>query len=99
MDWPGRLHAAAALTAPRYVPGQAKGTVPPLRWAVLLAAVVLLWGGGCAQRWVTLRSAPHNPLADQLQLTSWGGPQPTARTMQLLRVYNLTDDLRATCAR
>ncbi len=94
MDWPGRLHAAAALTAPRYVPGQAKGTVPPLRWAVLLAAVVLLWGGGCAQRWVTLRSAPHNPLADQLQLTSWGGPQPTARTMQLLRVYNLTDDLQ-----
>jgi pimeloyl-ACP methyl ester carboxylesterase len=36
---------------------------------------------------------PRNPLGDQLQLTSWSGPQPTPQTMQLLRVYNLTDML------
>ncbi len=60
---------------------------------VLLAVLVCL-PGGCAEKWVTLRSVPRNPLGDQLHLTSLGGPQPTARTMQLLRVYNLTDDLQ-----
>jgi pimeloyl-ACP methyl ester carboxylesterase len=59
--------------------------------AVLLAG--LLAAGGCAQKYVTLRSAPHNPLGEELQLASWHGPQPSRRTMQLLRVYNLTDGL------
>ena len=45
-------------------------------------------------QWVTLRSVPRNPLGDELQLTSRNGPQPTPRTMQLLRVYNLTDALQ-----
>jgi pimeloyl-ACP methyl ester carboxylesterase len=58
---------------------------------IWLAAV--LAAGGCAQRFVTLRSAPHNPLGEELQLASWHGPQPSRRTMQLLRVYNLTDGL------
>jgi hypothetical protein len=31
------------------------------------------------------------PLAEQLKLTAYSGPQPSDRTMQLLRVYNLTD--------
>ena len=65
------------------------------------------WQGSCAlqprplrlraglqRAWVTLRSVPRNPLGDELQLTSWSGPQPTPRTMQLLRVYNLTDALQ-----
>jgi hypothetical protein len=60
--------------------------------ALLLAA--LLVAGGCAQKWVTLRSVPRNPLGEELQLTSFSGPQPTPRTVQLLRVYNLSDDLQ-----
>jgi pimeloyl-ACP methyl ester carboxylesterase len=45
---------------------------------------------GCASnKWVTLRSVPQNPLVDELKLTASGGPSPSPRTMQLLRVYNL----------
>lgn len=58
----------------------------------MMALVVLL--GGCAtSQMVKLRSAPHNPLAEQLHLTDWGGPKPSARTAQVLRVYDLTGDL------
>lgn len=69
---------------------------PRLRWAAALAWLAL-WtvAGGCAQqKWVTLRSAPRNPLVEELQLTSRNGPQPSPRTQQLLRVYNLTGDLQ-----
>ncbi len=45
-------------------------------------------------QWVSLRSIPRNPLGDELQLSSRDGPQPTPRTMQLLRVHNLTDALQ-----
>ena len=63
-----------------------------LAFIFCLAAAVLT---GCASpQWVTLRSIPRNPLGDELQLTSRSGPQPTPRTMQLLRVYNLTDALQ-----
>jgi hypothetical protein len=59
-------------------------------WA--LAVVWLALGGGCAStKWVTLRSAPKTPLAEQLKLTAFSGPQPSDRTKQLLRVYNLSD--------
>jgi pimeloyl-ACP methyl ester carboxylesterase len=59
---------------------------------VLLAAVVL---AGCSTtKYATLRSVPHNPLVEELKLTARGGPQPTPRTMQLLRVYNLTAELQ-----
>ena len=61
-------------------------------------AIVLLLAtafSGCASpQWVTLRGVPRNPLGDELQLTSRSGPQPTPRTMQLLRVYDLTDGLQ-----
>jgi pimeloyl-ACP methyl ester carboxylesterase len=56
-------------------------------------AVLAIGIAGCAQKFVTLRSAPHNPLGEELQLASWSGPRASARTMQLLRVYNLTDQL------
>jgi pimeloyl-ACP methyl ester carboxylesterase len=42
----------------------------------------------------TLRSVPRNPLVDQLKLTTWGGPRPSLRTQQFLRVYDLTEDLK-----
>ena len=52
--------------------------------AVLLAA-------GCASQQVALRSVPKSPLIEQLNLTAYGGPKPSERTVQLLRVYNLGD--------
>ena len=65
------------------------------KWPVLLLAAGLsLLAVGCSQKWVTLRTVPRNPLGDELHLTSYSGPQPSARTLQLLRVYNLTDDLK-----
>jgi hypothetical protein len=63
--------------------------------AVLLPLVVLALVCGCAQTaWVKVREVPVNPLAGQLKLLSPGGPQPTARTMLLVRRYNLEDDLK-----
>jgi len=56
---------------------------------LILAAV-----GGCAStRYVELRSVPRGPLVDRLKLTSYEGPQPTDRTMQILRQYDLVRDL------
>lgn len=66
---------------------------PGVGWLVAIALAAIILAGCSSTKYVTLRSAPRNPLGDQLQLTARGGPQPTPRTMQLLRVYNLTDDL------
>ena len=64
------------------------------RFAVaILLAGVLLAAAGCASSPVSLRSVPKSPLIDELNLASYGGPKPSARTVQLLRVYNLSDDL------
>ena len=41
-----------------------------------------------------MRDTPRNPLAGTLDLLSPGGPKPTARTMQLLRRYDLAGDLQ-----
>ncbi|MGA2064748.1 MAG: alpha/beta fold hydrolase [Thermoguttaceae bacterium] len=73
--------------------GGAPSGSPRASRAGLWLVAILLLAGGCAQKYVTLRSAPHNPLRDDLQLASWSGPQPSRRTVQLLRVYNLTDGL------
>jgi hypothetical protein len=40
-----------------------------------------------------MRDRPRNPLAASLQLLAPGGPKPTNRTMQLLRRYDLVNDL------
>src|SRR5262249_10027597 len=40
------------------------------------------------------RSVPHSPLVERLKLTSHGGPQPTDRTMQILRQYDLVQELK-----
>jgi pimeloyl-ACP methyl ester carboxylesterase len=63
-----------------------------LRLGVLL---VLLVPAGCATtRYVEVRTVPRSPLVDRLKLTSYNGPQPTERTMQILRQYDLTRDLK-----
>ena len=41
----------------------------------------------------TLRPVPKNPLVETLSLTAKGGPKPSERTLQFLRVYGLTEDL------
>ena len=64
--------------------------------AMLVAAALASALGsmaGCASNQIALRSVPKSPLADELSLTSYGGPKPSPRTMQLLRISNLTDDL------
>ena len=58
--------------------------------AVLLAAVS---ANGCSSNKISLRSVPKSPLIEQLDLTSYTGPKPSPRTLQLLRVYNLTGHL------
>ena len=63
-------------------------------WLLVTAGLLVLLVSGCASsRWIKLRSTPRNPLAAPLQLVSFGGPKPTPRTMQLLRRYDLVDDL------
>ena len=38
---------------------------------------------------------PHSPLVERLKLTSYQGPQPTERTLQILRQYDLLDELKS----
>jgi len=67
--------------------------------ARLLAGLVVLGllaagtGGCAASKGVSLRSVPRNPLAEQLKLGSRTGPEPSARTVQVLRFWNLQDQL------
>lgn len=65
---------------------------PPLR-GLLLAACLLAAAGGCStsSSFVKVRDTPRNPLAGTLDLVSRKGPDPTKRTKQLLRRYNLAD--------
>ena len=55
-----------------------------------MAALVTV---GCASNTISLRSVPKSPLVAELDLTSYSGPKASARTTQLLRVYNLSDEL------
>lgn len=67
-----------------------------LRRRLLCCALLLAWTGGCAttsEQWVKVRDTPSNPLAGKLQLLSTKGPKPSPRTQQLLRRYNLADQL------
>src|SRR3954452_12481462 len=61
----------------------------------LLCSIAIATGSGCAHTaWVRMREVPANPLAGPLKLLSHSGPQPTERTMLLLRRYNLEDEVR-----
>ncbi|MEX0586876.1 MAG: hypothetical protein WD176_09535, partial [Pirellulales bacterium] len=63
-------------------------------FALVVAIALCPLAIGCASsRGVALRKTPHNVLAEQLKLFARGGPQPTERTVQLLRRYDLTRDL------
>lgn len=63
------------------------------RFVIAISLAALVAATGCSSSAVTLRSVPKSPLIDQLSLTSHSGPKPSGRTVQLLRVYNLSDDL------
>ena len=61
----------------------------------MILLLLAMLGSGCAQTsWVRVREVPANPLAGPLQLLSTSGPKPTARTMLLLRRYNLEDEVK-----
>lgn len=48
--------------------------------------------GGCAsQKYLKMRKAPRNPLQGPLQLLSFNGPQPSQRTAELLRRYDVAN--------
>jgi len=64
-------------------------------WAVVLAGIVLAAASGCASnKMVSLRETPRGALVEQLRLTARGGPKPSDRTLQFLRVYDLVEDLQ-----
>lgn len=65
------------------------------RHAAVVVAIllVLLSTGGCASNTICLRSVPKSPLVEQFDLTSSNGPKVSTRTNQLLRVYNLGNEL------
>src|SRR5688572_20708860 len=63
---------------------------PPRAWLILVLLMAFTAAPGCARmRYLALRRAPHNPLAGPLQLVSRTGPQPSPRTEQFLRRYDL----------
>ena len=64
--------------------------IVPAVTALLLVALL----AGCSSTGVSLRSAPKSPLVEELKLTARGGPRPSDRTMQLLRMHNLSNELQ-----
>ena len=69
------------------------------RFRAIVSAILLLalcTSSGCVSyrnKWVALRTTPRNPLTDTLGLLTRQGPKPTERTIQLLRRYDLEDEL------
>ena len=79
-------HCAERAAAPRSCRAATGRNV--MAWLILLAAWIAT--SGCSSNnYLTVRKVPRNPLAGPLQLFSWKGPQPTQRTEQLLRRYDL----------
>ncbi len=62
--------------------------------AILLLTMLLVVSGCASTEYVTVRETPRNPLVDQLKLDSRSGPEPSARTLQLLRRYDLLAEFR-----
>jgi pimeloyl-ACP methyl ester carboxylesterase len=57
---------------------------------ILLLLVLCAPAGGCANhKYLEVRRVPRNPLDAPLNLLSHKGPQPTERTVQTLRKYDL----------
>jgi pimeloyl-ACP methyl ester carboxylesterase len=61
-------------------------------WAALTLVVL---AAGCTSDWIKVRAQPDLPLARELDLFSWSGPKPSARTMQFLRRHDLVDQADA----
>ncbi|MEI8210758.1 MAG: alpha/beta fold hydrolase [Planctomycetota bacterium] len=53
--------------------------------------IILLFSGCASQKYVIQRRTPVNPLEDALSLMNREGPQPTPRTIILLRHYDVLD--------
>ena len=73
------------------------GRIAQLR-LLAIALVSISLAAGCVashNKWITLRSTPRNPLTESLSLLNRSGPKPTERTIQLLRRYDLEEDLSA----
>ncbi|MBS0207583.1 MAG: alpha/beta fold hydrolase [Planctomycetes bacterium] len=69
-----------------------------LRAAALVSSLALVLVVGCATpKYLNVRSAPNNPLVDQLKLRT--KTEATERSMQVLRQYNLTEELRGNPAK
>jgi triacylglycerol esterase/lipase EstA (alpha/beta hydrolase family) len=67
---------------------------PQWKSALMLLAFLLLAPSmvGCtSQRYLQPRRTPVNPLTDALSLMNRSGPQPTGRTISLLRHYDVLD--------
>lgn len=62
---------------------------------VLLATCLSFGCASSKNKWVALRETPRNPLTETLGLVTRSGPKPTERTIQLLRRYDLEDELSA----
>ncbi len=62
-----------------------------LRIAACLSCSIVFVITGCqsSSNWLQARKTPRSPLAAALKLESWKGPEPTERTMQWLRRYDL----------
>lgn len=59
------------------------------RVCAVLALTICSLGGCASQKYLTLRPVPRNPLQGPLQLLSNNGPQPSQRTAELLRRYDV----------
>lgn len=71
------------------IPTQRFAAAAARTWCALALLLAL---SGCGQtRFLTVRHVPKSPLEDPLQLVSYRGPQPSARTQQLLRRYALDE--------
>lgn len=63
-------------------------------WLLVAGLVLTSSLAGCAtSSMVSMRPVPKNPLAETLHLTGRGGPRPSQRSMQFLRVYDLEGEL------
>ncbi len=60
---------------------------------VLLAACMTVGCVSSSNKWVSLRATPRNPLTETLGLVTRSGPKPTEKTIQMLRRYDLEDEL------
>jgi pimeloyl-ACP methyl ester carboxylesterase len=74
--------------------GVAERWPPRLSRAVLICSILAMCGCASQAQWVKVRDTPRNPLAGTLDLVAPGGPKPTERTMQLLRRYDLAQELK-----